>query len=108
LFLLSLMSAPSLGADVTSTLIGSGDWTNDSIWDSTLHPNNGNGDLTYDAVINGGTVSLPALTEIEIEALFLHGGTLSGAGTLTHSGASQWTSGTLAGPTDGSGQLTLA
>lgn len=96
-------------ADITSTLIGSGTWTNNGIWDSTLFPNNGNGGFTYDAIINAGSVDIPALTEIVIESLSFGFGQISGGGGLQLNASSSWTgNGEFVGPAAGMGQLTLS
>ena len=88
-------------ADATATALSSGVWTDDAIWDSTLHPDNGNGGLTYDAVIGGSFVSIPALTDIEIESLILSSGRLSGQGSISLNAASTWSGGQISG--DGGG-----
>lgn len=111
---LTLAATPCRAADVTSTLIGSGAWTNNAIWNSALYPDNGNGGLSYDASVDFGTVTLSGeLIEFEAFTLTLAPGwfsdsaAVSGSGTLTFAQASTWSSGVLAGPTDGSGTLTL-
>ncbi|QDT73430.1 beta strand repeat-containing protein [Lacipirellula limnantheis] len=96
------------GADVTSTLVGSGNWTDSAVWNTPQFPQNGNGGLTYDAVVNANSVTIPAATNIVIESLTLGGGRIGGEGSLTLNGASTWTGGTLAGPTAGTGQFTRA
>jgi hypothetical protein len=106
-----LFSHMAEGADVVSTLVGTGDWNDDTRWDSAFFPDNGNGGFTYDAVINSFTVTIPALVDIEIGSLALTGGTVAGEGSLTINAASTWDSGTLTGSgtglaLDGSGVLT--
>jgi hypothetical protein len=96
-------ASQAFGADVISTWNGStGNWSEAARWSSANFPNNGNGGLTYDAVINAGTVTLDR--DITIEALTLGGlaTTLTQAATnnftLTLNDLFTWTGGTLGGP----------
>jgi len=90
-------AAPAQAADVISTWNGStATWTSAN-WSSPLFPNNGNGGFTYDAVINGGTVTLTLDQNIIIQAMGLNGGTLTGDGNLTLQANSTWTAGTMSG-----------
>ncbi|MBN2476809.1 MAG: hypothetical protein JXB62_19535 [Pirellulales bacterium] len=111
-----LLTAGIAGAaDVIATFRGSsGDWSNSILWDSDpLFPNNGNGGLSFDVVIGGGTVTLGS--EANVEAFTLASGTLRGSGTLVVHDNFDWTGGTLrgggvtraAGGMSLNGQLTL-
>ena len=87
-------------ADVTSTWsAGSGNWSNAANWSpNTFFPNNGNGGLSYDAVLsNGGTITLDQ--NIVIEKFTLTAGTLTGttAFTLTLNDLFTWGSATISG-----------
>ena len=96
-----LFSHMAEGADVVSTLVGTGDWNDDTRWDSAFFPDNRNDGFTYDAVINSFTVTIPALVDIEIESLALTGGTIAGEGSLTLIDSSTWDGGTLSGGATG-------
>ena len=77
----ALSVSHSRAADVTSTLVGTGLWTDNSVWSSPLFPDNGNGGLTYDALIGGNAVTLNQ--DITIESLNLSGGVLPWYGQYT-------------------------
>ncbi|MEM7312731.1 MAG: hypothetical protein AAF497_06235, partial [Planctomycetota bacterium] len=86
------------GADVISTWGGTvGGWSDASRWSSAWAPNNGNGGLTYDAVILSGTVTLSS--PITIESLHLANGMIDDASgqNLTVLNEFDWTSGSLFG-----------
>ena len=54
-----LAGHPSPATNVIATWDGAiGDWSDAAHWDSVLYPDNGNGGLTYDAVISGGNVTV--------------------------------------------------
>jgi hypothetical protein len=104
----------ALAADVTSTWNNTtGNWSDAARWTpNTFFPNNGNGGFTYDAIINGGTVTLDA--NVTIEAFNLSGGTLRNAAAtnfaLTLNNLFTWTGGVLGGPGEinASGGLNLS
>lgn len=109
LFGLGLVSSVAVAADVTSTWDSStNNWSDSSHWDSLLFPNNGNGGLTYDAVISGGTVTVDQA--INIEALNQTGGTIDGPSDLTAAGLTTWTGGEMngVGTTHANGGLDLS
>ncbi|HMO14716.1 MAG TPA: hypothetical protein PKD64_12575 [Pirellulaceae bacterium] len=89
---------------------GSGTWSNPSAWSTADFPNNGNGGgFDYNAIVNGGTVSLDQ--NIVIEGLTLSGGgTISGSHDLAMNAASTWTNGTMtgSGTTNFHGDLALS
>ncbi|WP_148071883.1 beta strand repeat-containing protein [Bythopirellula goksoeyrii] len=96
LLCLGFACSVATAADVTSTWDGSTNtWSDDSHWDSLLFPNNGNGGLTYEALISGGTVTLDQ--DISIENLQQTNGTITGSSDLTISGFTTWTRGTMSG-----------
>jgi hypothetical protein len=100
-----------MAADVVSTWDGTtGDWSDSTKWSSVDFPSNGNGGLTYDAIVNGGAVTLDQ--DIEIEGLTVSGGTIAGDFDLKLNATSTWTGGTMGGAgttTIGSGgALTLS
>jgi len=83
-------------ADEISTWDGGiGNWSDAARWDSVDFPNNGNGGLTYDAIVNSGAVTLDA--DIVIETLSLSGGVIDGDFDLTLTGVSSWTGGQQGG-----------
>jgi hypothetical protein len=89
-------------ADLTAVWDGtSNDWTSNH-WSTANYPNNGNGGFTYDAVINGGTVTLDQ--EITLDGLSLSGGTLTGGENLTLVHSLAWVTG---GAMTGSGVTTV-
>ena len=100
----TVMSGPTL-----STLLTSGIWTNDAIWSTPLHPNNGNGGLFYDVAISSGQVTIPTGTNIVIEGLTFSGGVIEREGSLTIQADAQWSGGTdmAGGDMTGSGQTTF-
>jgi hypothetical protein len=88
------------GADETATWFnGNGNWSDASNWSNVpvliAFPNDGNQGKTYDAIINGGTVTLDQA--ISIQGLAFSFGTITGPGTLTLSGATTWSGGTMSG-----------
>ncbi|QEG35935.1 beta strand repeat-containing protein [Bythopirellula goksoeyrii] len=109
-----VLSMASLGqlataSDITSNWDGStGNWSDSSRWDSLLFPNNGNGGLTYDALISGGTVTVDQA--INIEELQLSNGSITGISDLTASGLTTWTGGEMTdtGVTNANGGLNLS
>jgi hypothetical protein len=64
----------STPTDITSTWNGAiGNWTDNTKWaPNTYFPHNGNGALTFDAIVNSGTVTLNQ--NIGIQRLTLGGG----------------------------------
>lgn len=69
-------------AQESATWDGSaGLWSDESKWDTALFPHNGNGGLTYDATVNGGTVTLDQ--DLTIQRLVFAGGTIDGPFELT-------------------------
>jgi hypothetical protein len=84
---------PGRAADVTSTTVGSGVWTNGAIWDTPLFPNNGNGGLTYDVVVAGSNVEVDQ--PITIENLQFQNGAIFGDKVLTVDSL-QWQGGVIA------------
>ncbi len=90
-------------AQVSSSWNGTtGNWSDATRWSTDpLFPNNGNGENDYNAVINGGTVTLDQ--EIEIEGLALDNATINGDFDLTLKDMSNWSSGTM----EGSGVTTI-
>jgi hypothetical protein len=97
--LLPLLLAGSAAAQVTSTWNGStGNWTDVARWSTPNFPNNGNGGVNYNAVVNAGTVTLNQ--DITVTGFTMGGGTVSapGAGgpfTLTATNTLNWTGGTF-------------
>ncbi len=75
-----------------------GNWTDATRWSTNpIFPNNGQpnaGDL-YNAVINGGTVTLDQ--NITIQGLTFDQNVINGAGNLTLNGPSTWTHGVMSG-----------
>ena len=94
---LALLAAPALAAHVISTWDGTtNNWTSSANWSpSAFFPNNGNGGNTYDAVINGGMVTLDQA--IRIEKLTLNGGEIAGSSNLNLNGLFTWSNGTMSG-----------
>jgi hypothetical protein len=93
-------SGTALAADVTSTWkAASGDWSAPTNWTpKTNFPNNGNGGLTYDAVLgNDGTITLDR--DITIQKYTQSNGTLTSSGnfTLTVNELMTWSGGTITG-----------
>jgi hypothetical protein len=93
-------SGTALAADVTSTWkAASGDWSAPTTWTpKTNFPNNGNGGLTYDAVLgNDGTITLDR--DITIQKYTQSNGTLTSSGnfTLTVNELMTWSGGTITG-----------
>jgi hypothetical protein len=84
------LAAVSAASAVQRTLIASGDWNTDAIWNPSGAPQAGD-----DVVINANTVTLDAAATVA--SLTMGGGTLTGSGTLTVSGALVWTGGTMSG-----------
>jgi hypothetical protein len=92
-----LGSFPASAADATSTWDGStNNWTSNH-WSSPNFPNNGNGGLTYDAVLGSGTVTVDQ--DISIQKLTLTGGTLTATSPflLTINDLLDWSFGTMSG-----------
>lgn len=91
--MLATTASLARAADVISTWDSSSNpWTSNH-WSSPLFPHNGNGGFTYDAVINGGTVTLDQ--DVVLEKLAFTGGILesssdydisllNGTSSLTH------------------------
>ncbi|WP_197527812.1 beta strand repeat-containing protein [Posidoniimonas polymericola] len=99
--LLSL-AATGLGADLTSIWDnGAGDWSDKAHWDSANFPNNGNGGLTFDAVVGGGEVSVDQ--PIAIEVLHFSAGAIGGSDPLNLSSLA-WSGGVF----NGTGVVTAA
>jgi autotransporter-associated beta strand protein len=93
---MALLVSSALGADMTSTWDNTtNNWSDRAHWSSPEFPNNGNGGLTYDAVVNGGTVTLDV--DVTFEAFTLGGGTLLGLHDLTANALTTFTGGTMAG-----------
>lgn len=94
-----LGAAPA--ADFTATWNGtSGNWSNASKWNTNpLFPNNGNGGFTFDAVQNGGEITLDQ--NITIDGFTMNGGVLNGASALTTNTLLIFTGGGM----DGSGAI---
>jgi hypothetical protein len=69
---------------------GSGNWSSSATWSCGVVP--GPGDT---ATINSGTVTLDA--DVTVQNLTLTGGTLTGANSITVTGAMNWTGGALHG-----------
>src|SRR5271154_5727914 len=86
-------------AQTTSTWNGStGTWTTTADWNTASFPNNGNGGLNYNAVINSGTVTLNQ--NITVTGLTLGGGSVVAPATggpfmLTANSALTWSAGTF-------------
>ncbi len=97
--LLACWPVAARSADVVATWDNSiGNWTDGARWSSAPdYPHNGA--LTYDAVINAGTVTLNV--PVVIEALDLAGGYLLGPSDLTLNGLFTWSGGYL----EGAGQI---
>src|SRR4051794_7389496 len=94
----------ALAADVTSSWVvpslSTGSWSVAANWANTpavaQFPNNGNGGLTYDAVLaNGGTALLTQ--NITLQNLTLAGNVLDGDSNLTVNQSMSWTGGGMRG-----------
>jgi hypothetical protein len=91
---IALAFSTANAADVISTWDGGvGDWTDAAHWSSDEYPNIVPDGSTYDAVINGGTVTQDLVDGITVENLTLSGGTLEGTNPLTATGLITWTGG---------------
>jgi hypothetical protein len=90
---------PATAADQTATWNSTtGNWSDPTKWNTNpLSPNNGNGGFTFDAIQNGGDVTVNQA--ITIEKYNLTGGNNTGAGfTLTLNDLLTWTGGSFSGP----------
>jgi hypothetical protein len=84
----------SIWNGTVSNWASAGNWTN--VPSVPFFPNNGNGGLTYDAIINNGIVTLDE--NIAIEDFSLAGGLLTGTtSTLSIGGSFHWGNGTVGG-----------
>ena len=84
LFFLLSRAATAQAADHTSTWNNtSGDWTETSRWNTPTAPGTfpNNGTSTYDAILNGGALTVNQA--ITVEKFTMTGGTHSGSSTLT-------------------------
>jgi choice-of-anchor C domain-containing protein len=101
-----VISNTAVFSQVTSTWNGTtGNWTDTTRWSTDpLFPNNGNGGNDYNAVVNGGTVTLDQ--DIEIEGLTLGAATINGNFNLVLNNVSTWT--TFNSVMSGSGTTTIA
>ncbi|MBL9146924.1 MAG: hypothetical protein JNM99_24790 [Verrucomicrobiaceae bacterium] len=98
-------------ADFTSTWNGgSANWSLGANWTTPGAPGTSpnNGGSTYDAIQNGGTITLDQ--NITIQKFTLSGGILTGANTLTLNDTLSWSGGTMdtAGITNAYGGMTLS
>jgi autotransporter-associated beta strand protein len=94
------ITAPARGADETATWFGGvGNWSDAAHWTDApalaAFPNDGNLGKTFDAVVNGGVVTLDQA--ISIQGLTFGSGTITGDETLTLSGLSVWNGGAMTG-----------
>jgi fibronectin-binding autotransporter adhesin len=89
----------SFAADFSSVWSGgNGNWSNGTLWSTNPNYPNNTGAVTYDATINGGTVTLDR--NITIQRFFFNGnvnsGILNGAFQLTLNEGLTWTGGEIA------------
>src|SRR3954469_23535581 len=94
---LLVASEAASAADLISTWDGTiNNWTSNH-WSSPNFPNNGNAGLTYDAIINGGTVTQDQ--DIALQRLTFNGGALTAGSSffLTVQEQLNWDGGTMAG-----------
>ncbi len=109
-FFMVFVPSPSQ-AQTTSTWNGTtGNWSDFTRWSTNpIFPNNGqpNPGDTYNAIVNGGTVTLDQ--NIIIQSLTFSGGTIDGGNNLTLNAASTWSGGGMsgAGTTTFNGSLAL-
>lgn len=97
---------PATAADQTATWNNTtGNWSDPTKWSTNpLFPNNGNGGFTFDAIQNGGTVTVDQA--ITIEKYNFTAGTNTGAGfALTTNDLLTWTGGVFNGNFNGTGTI---
>ena len=87
-----------------------GNWTDTSKWSTPTafgtFPNNGNPIPTYDAIQNGGVLTVNQ--DITVLKFTMNGGTLNGPGSLTVDGAGVWAPGaTISGDSVATDQITF-
>lgn len=123
--LAALLPSATFAADHTSTWNGTtGNWTDTTKWSTPTapgtFPNNGSPSPTFDAIQNGGTLTVDLVGGITIQKFSLGGGTLSatqplnlndtmsltggtlgGTGTVTAAGKITWTGGTIGNSSTG-------
>ena len=88
-------ASPCLAADETASWDNTqGNWSDASRWSTASFPDNGNGGLTYDAVVAGGQVTLDQA--ITIDALTFSNGAINGNNDLSLS-TLNWSSGNFNG-----------
>ena len=86
----ALAGASPAGAAVCTWNGSTGNWTDASRWDCGAVPG-----ASDDAVVNAGTVTLA--TNVTVRDLTFSGGTITGEGDLTITGALDWSFGTMSG-----------
>ncbi len=94
-------TATTYAADVTSFLIGNGNWSLDANWSNAPalggFPNNGNDGFTYDVTVGLFPRTVTLDQNITIQKYNQSGATVNGSFNLTHSDQFTWTGGQLAG-----------